>query len=249
MRQHKRFSEGRVIKPKIKKNIFGKYEVKFDCPKCGVRLTSPLTDAGEVDDCPDCRAKFRVPGKEQRAAYEAKLAKEQAEKEAERELKNEERRIAAEEKRLQQEERRLQQEEEQRRRELIIAEEEKQRRRDELASLAPPTVTGEIVGPASTAGEIADVAECPFCAELVSLRARKCKHCGELLDPVLRAAEEGRRASATPQIVNVVHGGNATASADASAEASVSSVSSCGGCLSAIILLIIIIACAGALSG
>ncbi len=239
------------MKPQVKKNLLGKYEIKFDCPKCGIRLTSPLLDAGEVDDCPECRTKFRVPGKQQREVYEGKLEKEKAEKEAEKELRTEERRIAAEEKRLQQEERRMQQEEEERRREMVLAQEEEERRRTELANLVPPTVQGQIVNPSRSHGAIADVAECPFCAELVSLRARKCKHCGELLDPVLRAAEESRRASAVPQIVNVVHGGNATASADAvaSADASVSSVSSCGGCISAIILLIIIVACAGALSG
>ncbi|WP_430453831.1 zf-TFIIB domain-containing protein [Rhodopirellula europaea] len=239
------------MKPQVKKNLLGKYEIKFDCPKCGVRLTSPLLDAGEIDDCPDCRTKFRVPGKQQREAYEAKLAKEKAEKEAEKALRDEERRVAVEEKRLKQEERRLQQEEEQRRREMILAQEEEERRRTELANLLPPTVHGQIVDSPVSQGAISDVAECPFCAELVSLRARKCKHCGELLDPVLRAAEESRRASAVPQIVNVVHGGNATASADAaaSADASISSASSCGGCISAIILLIIIVACAGALSG
>jgi hypothetical protein len=35
--------------------------------------------------------------------------------------------------------------------------------------------------------------ECPFCAELVKARAKKCKHCGETLDVALRAAEEAQR--------------------------------------------------------
>ena len=37
--------------------------------------------------------------------------------------------------------------------------------------------------------------ECPFCAELILARAKKCKHCGETLDVALRAAEEARRAA------------------------------------------------------
>jgi len=34
---------------------------------------------------------------------------------------------------------------------------------------------------------------CPFCAEPVRPEAKKCRHCGETLDPALRAAEEARR--------------------------------------------------------
>jgi hypothetical protein len=36
--------------------------------------------------------------------------------------------------------------------------------------------------------------ECPFCSEQIRATAKKCKHCGETLDVVLRAAEEERRA-------------------------------------------------------
>ena len=37
--------------------------------------------------------------------------------------------------------------------------------------------------------------ECPFCAEFISERAKKCRHCGETLDVALRRAEEALRAS------------------------------------------------------
>ena len=41
----------------------------------------------------------------------------------------------------------------------------------------------------------ADTSECPFCAERVSIRAKKCKHCGETIDVAMRKAEEALRAS------------------------------------------------------
>jgi hypothetical protein len=36
-----------------------------------------------------------------------------------------------------------------------------------------------------------DTAPCPFCSEQVLASAKKCKHCGEFLDPALRAASRG----------------------------------------------------------
>lgn len=36
---------------------------------------------------------------------------------------------------------------------------------------------------------------CPICDEVISQRAKKCKHCGETLDIALRRAEESLRAS------------------------------------------------------
>jgi len=36
---------------------------------------------------------------------------------------------------------------------------------------------------------------CPFCAEHVHMDAKKCKHCGETIDVVLRVAEEARSAN------------------------------------------------------
>ncbi len=34
--------------------------------------------------------------------------------------------------------------------------------------------------------------ECPFCSESIKDTAKKCKHCGEILDVVLRAADESK---------------------------------------------------------
>lgn len=47
-------------------------------------------------------------------------------------------------------------------------------------------------GPAAAAGERTN---CPFCDEDISARAKKCRHCGEILDVTMRMADEARRAS------------------------------------------------------
>lgn len=41
--------------------------------------------------------------------------------------------------------------------------------------------------------------ECPFCSEEIFVSAKKCKHCGEILDPVLRKQNEK---SSAPPIIN-----------------------------------------------
>lgn len=43
--------------------------------------------------------------------------------------------------------------------------------------------------------------KCPFCAEVILVEARKCKHCGELLDPVLRAKSESGVATGPSVVV------------------------------------------------
>lgn len=69
--------------------------------------------------------------------------------------------------------------------------------------------------------------ECPFCAEEIKIDAKKCKHCGEFLDPVMRARREKKD---KPIIVHNTAVANATAK---------SSTSGCTwGCLLLIILII-----------
>ncbi len=47
----------------------------------------------------------------------------------------------------------------------------------------------------SEAGDVTSTVECPFCAEQISARAKKCRHCGETVDVSMRKAEEALRAS------------------------------------------------------
>ena len=53
------------------------------------------------------------------------------------------------------------------------------------------------------AGQDKQTKVCPFCGEDVLMVAKKCKHCGETIDVVLRTAEEAVRASSKQQNINV----------------------------------------------
>ena len=59
--------------------------------------------------------------------------------------------------------------------------------------------------------------KCPYCAEMVSAEAKKCKHCGETLDVALRAAEEVKRSQSNQPMVFMNAGGGASSSSAASA--------------------------------
>ena len=83
-------------------NLAGKPIVKFNCPKCRIKLTARLTEAGNVEKCGDCGTRFKVPGEDRlKAMKEAELAKEKAktaqEAEQKRKLEETQRRKAAEE--------------------------------------------------------------------------------------------------------------------------------------------------------
>ena len=49
----------------LKKNLAGAYSVKFKCPKCGIKLSESLKNAGQQDTCPECGQKFVIPGAEE----------------------------------------------------------------------------------------------------------------------------------------------------------------------------------------
>ncbi len=60
------------------KNLVGKPIVKFDCPKCQLRLSAMLSEAGTHDRCPECGQGFKVPGQQKlkQAAEKRRLAQE-----------------------------------------------------------------------------------------------------------------------------------------------------------------------------
>ena len=52
---------------------------------------------------------------------------------------------------------------------------------------------------------------CPYCQEEVKKEAKKCKHCGEILDVALRAAEEAKKNSGG-NVFNVAGGSSSSSS-------------------------------------
>lgn len=55
--------------------------------------------------------------------------------------------------------------------------------------------------------------ECPYCSELINAKSKKCKHCGEILDPQMREIELLKSHRNTPQVF-MNAGGAATSGAD-----------------------------------
>lgn len=52
--------------------------------------------------------------------------------------------------------------------------------------------------------------ECPFCAEQILSRAKKCRHCGETVDVAMRKAEEALRIADRPAPQQVFMNGGAS---------------------------------------
>jgi hypothetical protein len=72
----------------------------------------------------------------------------------------------------------------------------------ECQSKFQPVLMGEAV---MVATKVADTKECPYCSEQIQATAKKCRHCGEILDVALRATEEAKslaRDRHQPVIVN-----------------------------------------------
>ncbi len=145
---------------KIKKGIFGGRSIGYDCPHCSSRLKSPINDAGTSDTCPSCGGGFIVPGKEERDRICAQQELEARRRREVKELTEQQRRL------------RLEERDAQRKR---VTEEDQRRRRDAVEQER-----------ARAASNISQTRRCPYCAEEILISAKKCKHCGEFLDPELR---------------------------------------------------------------
>lgn len=66
--------------------------------------------------------------------------------------------------------------------------------------------------PAQQLTVTAQTTRCPFCAEEIIAAAKKCKHCGEFLDPVLRAQQEAATQARTAQpVININNHNNSSA--------------------------------------
>ena len=91
-----------------------------------------------------------------------------------------------------------------------------------LAVASPPT-NSTLTPPLHAAPPQHAVAEatqrCPYCSETVFASAKKCRHCGEILDVALRAAEEAKKGSSPhqPMVFMNAGGGGGGSSAAASA--------------------------------
>ncbi|WP_027052809.1 hypothetical protein [Mesorhizobium erdmanii] len=62
----------------------------------------------------------------------------------------------------------------------------------------------EIASPAATI-------DCPYCAEPINPKSKKCKHCGEILDPQMREIELLKSQRNSPQVFMNAGGGAAAA--------------------------------------
>jgi predicted RNA-binding Zn-ribbon protein involved in translation (DUF1610 family) len=61
----------------------------------------------------------------------------------------------------------------------------------------------EIITPSDNQLQNQKTKACPFCGEEILVVAKKCKHCKEMLDVVLRASEEAHRVTDKQQNVYV----------------------------------------------
>lgn len=59
--------------------------------------------------------------------------------------------------------------------------------------------------------------ECPYCSEPINPKSKKCRHCGEILDPQMRDLEMLKSQRSNPNVFMNAGGGAAAASASSAA--------------------------------
>lgn len=57
--------------------------------------------------------------------------------------------------------------------------------------------------------------ECPYCSETINAKSKKCRHCGEILDPQMRELEMLKSQRNSPNVFMNAGGGAAAASSGA----------------------------------
>lgn len=145
------------------KNVFGKWAVKYNCPKCGLRLKSRIGEAGERDACPECGCAFTVPAKDKRNEVERLEAEQTQEKQQAAALRQAEKQAKKESKQRQRDEAATLQREQERK-------EKKLPRQPDFPQQEEP----DVIRPAM-------IILCPYCRGEVHYGVQKCRHCGEFL--------------------------------------------------------------------
>ncbi len=84
---------------KVSTGLFSKVSrVKYKCPNCKIKLANKLEEAGGIDSCPECKAKFTIPGSKERAKFVSERESTLERKEAKLDRKNSKRKQKASEK-------------------------------------------------------------------------------------------------------------------------------------------------------
>lgn len=163
----------------LKADMFGRYSIGYDCPKCQERLISPIDDVGNPDACPSCHTILIVPGEKERSKLIESQRIAQSQREAElaqrqlaKELKQMELARAADEREREIKAKRV---DEHKERERLEQEKREQHERERCAR---------------------NFRQCPSCKSEIEKGATHCGVCGEMIERI----STGRTRSPQPTL-------------------------------------------------